>query len=251
MQPRAHAKFASIALALLSIAAASCSKSSTSDHADPVAPSGPAPAQGVTSATLAPSAVAVVTEPSAAASVPNAPTSAIAPPTHGGSSSTTAAPGTAPHGATPTGGTAVPAPSVAAPAVTAVPEPVQYTTTSAAGNHYNVAVSARTECAVGADCNGTITLTASGGYHINDEYPYRFAVDDPSGASWLAADGKGFGKSSGDFKKTAPTVAELAVRYRGTQAGVARLSGTYKMSVCSDANCQVESVPLAFNVTFR
>jgi len=132
-----------------------------------------------------------------------------------------------------------------------VPTSVQYASTSASGSHYNVAVSARTDCPVGAECNGTITLTASGGYHINDEYPYRFVTDDSPGVDWLAADGKGFGKTSGDFKKTTATTADVGIRYRGKQAGVAHLSGTFKMSVCSDANCQVETVPLTINVTMR
>ncbi len=104
---------------------------------------------------------------------------------------------------------------------------------------------------MGGECTGTITLTATGGYHINDEYPYRFVVDQAPGAEWLVSDGKGFGKSTGDFKKTAPTVAELALRYRGKQVGPARLSGTYKMSICSEANCQVETVPLSVSVNFR
>lgn len=109
----------------------------------------------------------------------------------------------------------------------------------------------RTECAVGAECTGSITLTANGGYHINNEYPYKFVGDSTAGASWLASDGKSFGRATGEFQKTTDYVAVLAVRYRGTQAGSVRLSGTYKMSVCSEANCQVESVPLAVNVVFQ
>ncbi len=247
MQTRRHAlthattpiALTATTLALLSLAlGAGCDKPSTTD-APP--PSVSVPTQTTSTTTATPSAGIVTVATSAAPSSAAGPTASVAPPpTHAAATGT--APAAASHSASV---------GTAAPPATVPPGPVQYATTSASGNHYNAVLTARTECAVGAECAGTITLTASGGYHINDEYPYRFVVDEVPGAEWLSTDGKGFGKTTGDFKKTAPTVAELGLRYRGKQAGPARLSGAYKMSVCSEANCQVETVPLSVNVIFH
>lgn len=219
------------------LALVACSRSSTGGTPEAV-PSAtePLPATTSTIASAAPSAVAVV-----ASAAPPVVTSAALP--H---------PSAAAHGSTqPSATPSATAATSAPPLASAVPGPVQYASTSAGGDHFAVAVSARTECPVGMECSGTITLTANGGYHINDEYPYRFLVDASPAVDWLTSDGKGFGKTTGELKKTSATTAEVAFRYRGKQAGAARLSGTYKLSICSEANCQVETVPLAVGITVR
>jgi hypothetical protein len=232
-------------VAILCVLAYGCSKPSSTDPLPLPAPAGEGTPSAVPAVAPAAPSASVTTAGSSSASASSPALAA-----HGAVVPSSSLAGASPYAAvTPS---ALPSASAApSPAPSAAPTYVQYATTSAGGNHFSVAVSARTECPVGTDCAGTITLTASGGYHINDEYPYRFVVDAAPGVEWLAADGKGFGKSSGDFTKTAPVVAQLALRYKGKQAGPVRLSGTYKMSVCSEANCQVETVPLAVNVTFR
>jgi hypothetical protein len=129
--------------------------------------------------------------------------------------------------------------------------PPQMVASGASGNHYVVGYNALSGCAVDAPCTGTVTLTATGGYHINNEFPYKFVVDAAPGIEWQTSDGRSFGKGTGEFVKTGELTALISLRYRGKQAGTARLAGTFKMSVCSEANCQVESVPLAVTATFQ
>src|SRR5262245_3288262 len=59
-------------------------------------------------------------------------------------------------------------------------------------------------CAVGATCSVTLKLVATGDYHINDEYPYRFKADDAADIEFLGTDSGGknvFSKTSGDWQK--------------------------------------------------
>ncbi len=40
----------------------------------------------------------------------------------------------------------------------------------------------------------------------------------------------------------------MTVRFKPTAAGDAKVSGTYKMSVCSAENCQIEQQTVSLNV---
>jgi len=49
-----------------------------------------------------------------------------------------------------------------------------------------------------------------------------------------------FSKAAGDYQENGEKAATLTVRFKPTAAGEAKVSGTYKMSVCSAENCQIE-----------
>jgi hypothetical protein len=126
-----------------------------------------------------------------------------------------------------------------------------------AGNNYTIDTKVA-DCAPGDECAATIRLVALGGYHINDTYPYKFTVAPADVASprleFLGKDAKGhgvFGKDDGDLVQDGEKVAVMSVHFKAHEAGKVAFAGTYKLSVCSEANCELERADLAFEGTVK
>jgi len=95
----------------------------------------------------------------------------------------------------------------------------------------------------------TLRLVASGEYHVNKEYPYKFTAAAAPGVTFLgSADASTFSRAAGDFREEGEKIGVMTVRFRPTAAGEAKVSGTYKMSVCSAENCQVESQAVSLSI---
>jgi len=84
----------------------------------------------------------------------------------------------------------------------------------------------------------TIKLNAASEYHINKDYPYRFVPADAASIGFVAADQKQ------DGEKT----ATMTVRFKPAAAGDTKVEGTYKMSVCSAEQCQIEQPKISLSV---
>jgi hypothetical protein len=100
----------------------------------------------------------------------------------------------------------------------ATPEPLQAAKPSescshavCADNFFIDAVPA--DCAAGVACTVALKLVATGAFHINDEYPYRFKADDAAGLEFLGTDAGG----KGTFSKGADDVGEVHRRRQGRQ----------------------------------
>ncbi|NOU28196.1 MAG: hypothetical protein HOO96_09855, partial [Polyangiaceae bacterium] len=117
--------------------------------------------------------------------------------------------------------------------------------------HFTVDFVAPGDCKSGARCNASLTLRALEGYHINNEYPYKFIANDAANVDFLGKEGKTFSKAGGEFAKTGETTAQMSVPFQAKAAGTAKLSGTFKMSVCSEANCQIETPSVALDVPIQ
>lgn len=104
---------------------------------------------------------------------------------------------------------------------------------------FRVEVTPPASCVAGSACEARIELTALGAYKINDQYPFKF-VADPGLA--VAIDG------TGTFAQTAKQTGTLTVRLRPGTAGTARVTGTFKLSVCTPENCEIEEPAIAFDV---
>ncbi len=107
-------------------------------------------------------------------------------------------------------------------------------------------------CASGANCTIGLTLVATGAYHINDEYPYKFRADDAPHVTFQGTDPAGasvFSKSASNWQKIGPQKGTMSVIFQSTDKGTKNVSGTFKFSVCSEQNCQLEqatvTVPVA------
>jgi len=87
-------------------------------------------------------------------------------------------------------------------------------------------------CASGATCQARLVLTALGSYHVNQDYPFKF-VGEPAPAPPVEGDGA--------FALDDAKHGTLTVTFRPAAAGTARLVGTFKLSVCNDDTCEIET----------
>jgi len=98
-------------------------------------------------------------------------------------------------------------------------------------------------CSRGATCTVGLRLVATGDFHINDEYPYRFKADDAKDLQFFGTDGGGknvFSKAAGDWRKTDAKSGAMSVKFAAASSGSKAVAGTLKLSVCSEASCLLE-----------
>ena len=122
---------------------------------------------------------------------------------------------------------------------------------AACGSNFFVDSVQAGDCAAGANCSLTLTLVATGAFHINDEYPYKFRADDAPGVIFLGKDTAGpsvFSKAASNWQKAAPQKGVMTVGFQSAK-GQKSLSGTFKLSVCSEQNCQLEQQTVATTIT--
>ena len=127
--------------------------------------------------------------------------------------------------------------------------------TTIRGDNFVLIASFPDACKVGADCTLTLRLEAQGAYHINDSYPYKFTptIDtkdkkvDPPKCENVEFGKEQFSKANGDFKKDGEKTGTLTVTFKPT-APKGKIVGVYKMSVCSEQNCQLEVKPITLDV---
>lgn len=122
--------------------------------------------------------------------------------------------------------------------------------TRASGDNFTVDLTAPSVCAVGETCVARVVLHALGAFHINDEYPYKFNMEESSNLESLGS-GLTFSKSAGHFKKTSATEAEIAITVRGKTAGATKIAGEFRMSVCAESKCQVEAPKLSLAISVK
>jgi len=147
-----------------------------------------------------------------------------------------------------TGATAT---TTAAPVASAKPEaaaPLKPAGTSISGKNFTLAVGSP-GCRVDIPCAVTLRITAGGEFHVNKEYPYKFTASAAPGVTFLGSgDANVFSRAAGDFREEGEKTATMTVRFKPTAAGEAKVAGTYKMSVCSAEQCQIESQAVALTV---
>jgi hypothetical protein len=104
---------------------------------------------------------------------------------------------------------------------------------------YRVDAGPTTPCARGATCEARFVLTALGDYHVNKDYPFKF-VGDPAPA--VPLDG------AATFARDDAEHGTLTIKFRPGAPGTAKLAGTFKLSVCSDETCEIETPKLELAV---
>lgn len=96
-------------------------------------------------------------------------------------------------------------------------------------------------CKAKSACTATLELVAKAGYHVNKDFPAKFTAKSAPGVAFKGKDKpEEFSKSAGDFELGSPEKASMKVRYEADgSAKLVPLSGKFKLSVCSDASCQM------------
>ena len=106
-------------------------------------------------------------------------------------------------------------------------------------------------CTAGAPCSVTLKLVATGDFHVNDEYPYRFKADAAPGVTFLGTDPNGkstFSKAAGDWQKADAKSGAMTLKFIAAGAGTTALGGTLKLSVCSAQACLLEQKQVTASV---
>ena len=216
---------ASGGIALLAlVAAAGCSKSEGGASGAPAASAIAVPSEAQTIAIMGTPPVASASGAPSASASPSTSTSAAAKPAASTKPGTTTATAAAP-------------PAKEVPPAT----PLKPASTRLSGKNFTLDV-ASPGCRVELPCTMTLRLAASGEYHVNKEYPYKFVAAAAPGVQFLGnGDANTFSRAAGDFHEDGEKAATMTVRFKPSSAGEARVSGTYKMSVCSAENCQIET----------
>jgi hypothetical protein len=98
-------------------------------------------------------------------------------------------------------------------------------------------------CVAGAPCEAKLVLTATGGFHVNKDYPFKF-VADTAAASAVAVETAAFA-SEGEHRGT------MTIKLAPTKAGPAEVRGTFKFSVCDDDTCKIEEPAIAIPTVVR
>lgn len=112
----------------------------------------------------------------------------------------------------------------------------------ATSSFYRIDAAPLAPCTAGSACQARLVLSALGNYHVNKEYPFKFLGD---AAPAAPVDG------TGTFAVDDAKRGTMTVVFRPAAAGTAHLAGTFKLSVCSDETCEIESPRLDVAVAVR
>jgi len=128
-------------------------------------------------------------------------------------------------------------------AVTAAATPTGECGHAVCADNFFIDTSPSPGCAPGATCAVDLRLFATGDFHVNDEYPYRFKADETNDLHFFGVDTAGsnvFSKAAGDWRKTDAKSGVMTVKFAPAGPGTKTVGGTFKLSVCSGANCLLE-----------
>src|SRR5262245_8208196 len=92
-------------------------------------------------------------------------------------------------------------------------------------------------CRIASTCEATIQLTALGDYKVNKYYPFKFVADPGVGVTV---------EGPGTFAARDLKTGILTLTLRPTAAGTARVSGKFKLSVCTEEVCKIEAPVVTF-----
>lgn len=109
---------------------------------------------------------------------------------------------------------------------------------------YLVEISAGGPSRAGAAASVRVFLTAKAGFHINDQYPYRFRAAAP-------VDGVSYPKpvlerADGHFEEK---TASFQLPFVASRAGQFSVGGVLNLSVCSPTSCIVQKAPLMVTIS--
>ena len=111
---------------------------------------------------------------------------------------------------------------------------------------YHVEITAGGPYRAGATGSVKVSVTAKAGFHINDQYPYRFNTSPPPpGVSYPKPV---LERADGQFEEKA---AVFNLPFVASHAGQFTVGGVLKLSVCSPASCIVQKEPLAVSITVQ
>lgn len=104
---------------------------------------------------------------------------------------------------------------------------------------YRIDVGPGTPCKAKDPCTARIVLTALGDYHVNEQYPTKL-VADPNPALDLG---------TATFTLDSAKAGTLSIPFRAGKPGTYKVTGTFKLCVCTTKDCEIEEPKISFDVT--
>jgi hypothetical protein len=98
-------------------------------------------------------------------------------------------------------------------------------------------------CVAGTPCEAQLVLTATGGFHVNKDYPFKF-VADTAAPTAVAVE-------TAAFAPHGTHTGTMTIKLAPTKAGPAEVRGTFKFSVCDDDTCKIEEPAIAIPTVVR
>jgi hypothetical protein len=108
-------------------------------------------------------------------------------------------------------------------------------------------------CATGSPCPLVVKLEAKDGFHVNEEYPTKLELEASKtfeGLGTTATKPNVFTKAAGNFAIDGAH-GTMTATIKPLEGGLAKLSGTFKFSVCSAANCQMGTAQVKATLPVR
>jgi hypothetical protein len=99
---------------------------------------------------------------------------------------------------------------------------------------------------VGATGSVKVSLTAKAGFHINDQYPYRFKASPP--AAGVSYPKPVLERADGKFEEK---TAVFSLPFVATHPGQFAVGGVLNLSVCNASSCIVQKAPLDVTITVK
>ena len=100
------------------------------------------------------------------------------------------------------------------------------------------------ETAVGAHGTVKVTIKATDGFKVNQDYPHKIKLADNAGVDF---DKKTYKKGDGRFEGKKAFVFEIGATPKS--AGSHAIEGKVKFSVCNDSQCKIKKVALNAKLT--
>lgn len=121
--------------------------------------------------------------------------------------------------------------SAGAPAAAAAP--------LAGKEFYRIDSTPSAPCAAASICEVRLQLTALGDYKVNRDYPFKFVPQPSAAVRW---------EDPGTYTHESATSGVLRLRFRAEQPGTSQLTGVFKLSVCTEAVCEIEEPTIVISV---
>lgn len=104
---------------------------------------------------------------------------------------------------------------------------------------FRVDVTPPATCVHATPCEATLALVALDGFKVNADYPFKFVGDV---GPQISFDG------TGTFAHGDKHSGTMTIKFRSAQAGTIKVSGTFKLSVCTEEVCKIEQPKITFDV---
>lgn len=94
-------------------------------------------------------------------------------------------------------------------------------------------------CPAGVRCAVELRLFALGAYKINEDYPFKFLPNENASTEIQA---------SGKLEHQGAQRGSLELRFQSAGAGGTRLSGIFKLSVCTKDTCEIAEPEISLQI---